>query len=43
MKILLDENLPLRVNYNFRKGFSVHNVKDMGWKGLKNGKLLGRS
>jgi len=40
MKILLDENLPLNVNYDLGKSFIVSSVKEMGWSGLKNGKLL---
>lgn len=40
MKILLDENLPLKVKYDFGEKFSVKSVKDLGWEGIKNGKLL---
>lgn len=40
MKILLDENLPLKVNYEFGEKFIVKSVKDLGWEGIKNGKLL---
>lgn len=41
MKILLDENLPLKVIYDFGSGHEVRTVKDMHWLGKKNGALLG--
>lgn len=41
MKILLDENMPTKVKYNFGEGFEVKTVRDMGWLGRKNGELLG--
>jgi predicted nuclease of predicted toxin-antitoxin system len=41
MKILLDENLPTKVRYDFGEGYEVKTVKDMGWLGKKNGELLG--
>lgn len=41
MKILLDENMPTKVKYNFGPGFDVSTVRDMGWLGKKNGELLG--
>ena len=41
MKILLDENLPAKLKYDFGEGFEVRTVKDMGWLGKKNGELLG--
>lgn len=41
MKILLDENLPAKVKYNFGEGFEIKTVKNMGWLGKKNGELLG--
>jgi predicted nuclease of predicted toxin-antitoxin system len=40
MKILLDENLPAKVNYHFGERFEVLSVKDMNWLGKKNGELL---
>lgn len=40
MKILLDENLPLKVNYDFGDKYNVKSVKDMNWEGVRNGKLL---
>ena len=41
MKILLDENIPTKVKFDFGKGFEVFTLKDMGWLGKKNGELLG--
>ena len=41
MKILLDENMPAKVNYNFGDAHEVRSVRDMQWLGKKNGELLG--
>ena len=41
MKILLDENLPTKLKYDFGKDFEIFSVKDMEWFGKKNGELLG--
>lgn len=41
MKILLDENLPTKLKYNFGINFEISTIKDMGWLGKKNGELLG--
>jgi predicted nuclease of predicted toxin-antitoxin system len=41
MKILLDENIPTKVRYDFGEGFEGRTVRDMGWLGKKNGELLG--
>ena len=41
MKILLDENLPTKVKYDFGEDYEVQTVRDMGWLGKKNGELLG--
>jgi predicted nuclease of predicted toxin-antitoxin system len=41
MKILLDENLPTKIKYNFGDPHDVSTIKDMGWLGKKNGELLG--
>lgn len=41
MKILLDENIPVKVITDFGKGFQVKTVQGMGWFGKKNGELLG--
>lgn len=41
MRILLDENMPAKVNYDFGEAHEVRSVKDMQWLGKKNGELLG--
>ena len=41
MRILLDENLPTKVKYDFGESYEVSTVRDMGWLGNKNGELLG--
>jgi predicted nuclease of predicted toxin-antitoxin system len=41
MKILLDENIPTKVKFDFGESFEVRTVRDMGWLGKKNGELLG--
>lgn len=41
MKILLDENMPTKVKYDFGEYHEVMTVRDMGWLGKKNGELLG--
>lgn len=41
MKLLLDENLPIKLKYRFiDHGFDSYTVKDMAWLGKKNGELL---
>ena len=40
MKILLDENIDIRLKRSFPAGFEVYTVKDMGWNGIKNGELF---
>ena len=40
MRILLDENLPSKLKFDFPSDFEVKTVKDMGWKGKQNGELL---
>jgi len=41
MKLLLDENLPVKLKYRFRDyGFEAYTVKDMQWLGKENGELL---
>ena len=37
MKILLDENLPTKLKYDFGESFVILTVKDLGWLGKKNG------
>ena len=39
MKILLDECLPVRLKESLNE-FEVFSVSEMGWRSLKNGKLL---
>jgi predicted nuclease of predicted toxin-antitoxin system len=41
MKILLDENLPKKLQADFGIGLEIKTVRDMGWLGKKNGELLG--
>jgi predicted nuclease of predicted toxin-antitoxin system len=40
MKILLDENIPAKLRFDFGKGYEVRTVGDMNWLGKKNGELL---
>ncbi|MGN6532725.1 MAG: DUF5615 family PIN-like protein [Ginsengibacter sp.] len=41
MKLLLDENLPVKLKYRFtEKGINAFTVRDMRWLGKKNGDLL---
>ncbi|SRR5258706_11231407 len=40
MKILLDENIPVKVKFDFEKEFEIISVRDLGWQGKKNGELL---
>jgi predicted nuclease of predicted toxin-antitoxin system len=40
MKILLDENLPVKLKNRFSSFFEVYTVYDMKWNSLKNGELL---
>ncbi|MEO5952505.1 MAG: DUF5615 family PIN-like protein [Chloroflexia bacterium] len=42
MRILLDECLPRKLKYDIT-GFQVDTVTEIGWSGLRNGKLLGRA
>jgi predicted nuclease of predicted toxin-antitoxin system len=43
MKLILDEDLPHELISAFRDaGHEVVHVEDLGWKGIKNGDLLGR-
>lgn len=41
MKILIDENLPLKLLRSFGENHEVHSAREMGWHGKKNGELLG--
>ena len=40
MKILLDEQLPVKLKYRFRPELEVSTVKDEQWLGIKNGALI---
>ena len=40
IKILIDENLPLKLKFRFGNGFEVLTINDMGWNAKKNGELL---
>lgn len=39
MRLLLDENLPKRLKYDFAD-HEIYTVRDKGWNGIKNGPLL---
>jgi len=41
MKVLLDENIPRKVKYDFGPDYQVQTVQEMGWNGKSNGELLG--
>ncbi len=40
MKLLLDENLPVKLKNFFPSKFLVSTVSEQGWSGKKNGELL---
>jgi hypothetical protein len=40
MRILLDENIPAKLKFDFGPDFDVKTVRDMEWQGTKNGALL---
>lgn len=41
MKVLIDEQLPVKLKYRFQDApREIYTVKDMGWLGRKNGELL---
>lgn len=41
MKLLLDENLPVKLKYRFvEAGINVFTTRDMQWLGTKNGELV---
>ncbi len=42
MRILVDENLPVRFFSRLLAEFDVRTVKDLGWEGIKNGELIKR-
>jgi len=41
MKILLDENIPKKLKFDFAVNDEVSTVQEMNWQGKKNGELLG--
>lgn len=41
MRLLLDENLPKRLKFDFPE-HEVYTVREKGWNGVKNGELLKR-
>ncbi len=41
MKILIDENLPIKLKENFGEKHEIYSVREMNWHGKKNGELLG--
>jgi hypothetical protein len=40
MKLLLDENIPIKLCQYFSGDNQVFTIKDMNWTGVKNGRLL---
>jgi predicted nuclease of predicted toxin-antitoxin system len=41
MKLLLDENLPIKLKFRFlEQGMETYTTRDMHWLGKKNGELL---
>jgi predicted nuclease of predicted toxin-antitoxin system len=40
MKILLDENIDVRLKHHFPDIYDVYTVRDMQWNGIMNGELL---
>ena len=40
MRVLLDEDIPIRLRRYFKSEVEVETVEYRGWKGLKNGALL---
>lgn len=41
MKILIDENLPLKLKENFGWNHEIYTIREMNWHGKQNGELLG--
>ena len=42
MRVLVDENLPVRFFSELLGKFDTRTVRDLGWSGIKNGELLKR-
>jgi predicted nuclease of predicted toxin-antitoxin system len=40
MKVLLDENLPVKLKYRLQDVCEVYTVRDKGWNALENGDLI---
>jgi predicted nuclease of predicted toxin-antitoxin system len=40
MKILLDEQLPVKLKYRFKPEIEISTVRDENWLGKKNGELI---
>lgn len=40
MKVLLDENIPVQLKRFLSKEHEWYTVRELGWQGTKNGKLL---
>ena len=39
-KVLLDENLPVKIKFRLQDVFDIFTVKDMDWNALENGDLI---
>ena len=39
-KVLLDENLPVKLKYRLQDACEIFTVHDMGWNALENGDLI---
>ena len=39
-KVLLDENLPVKLKYRLQDVCEIYTVNDMGWNALENGELI---
>ena len=39
-KVLLDENLPVKLKYRLQNVCEIFTVKDKGWNTLENGNLI---
>ena len=39
-KVLLDENLPVKLKYRLQGVYNIFTVNDKGWNALENGSLL---
>jgi hypothetical protein len=40
MKVLLDENLPVKLKFRLQSVCEVYTVRDKGWNALENGDLI---